>query len=199
MTPVLIVFATKYGQTAKIANRIAEVLWQDGVPSVLLTAGEVPATIDVTGYGGVIVGAPVLAGSHPKAARRFVASHRATLDHVPTAFFSVSMSAAGKELAQQVDAQRKITEFVEETRWRPTRTASFAGAIAYTKYGPLTKWFMKRIAKKEGASTDTSRDHEFTDWARVDRFAHEFGALVRAVHEPAPPLPAEPHEPAFIG
>ena len=29
---------------------------------------------------------------------------------------------------------------------------------------------MKRIARKAGAPTDTSRDFEFTDWAALDRF-----------------------------
>jgi len=198
MSPVLIVHSSKYGQTTKIANRIAEVLWREGVPSMLLTADEVPATIDITGYAGAIVGAPVHIQKHPKSVRKFVLSHRASLDHLPTAFYSVSMSAAGKDLSQQVAAQQLISEFLMDTRWRPTRTASFAGAIAYTKYGPLTKWVMRRIAKHEGASTDTSRDHEFTDWAAVDRFAADFALLVRPAGGPAPVRQHE-HEPALAG
>jgi menaquinone-dependent protoporphyrinogen IX oxidase len=38
---------------------------------------------------------------------------------------------------------------------------------------------MKRIARKEGAPTDTSRDYEFTDWTRVDALAHDFGAMAK--------------------
>jgi menaquinone-dependent protoporphyrinogen oxidase len=33
---------------------------------------------------------------------------------------------------------------------------------------------MRRISRKEGGDTDTSRDYEYTDWAAVDRFAAEF-------------------------
>ena len=33
---------------------------------------------------------------------------------------------------------------------------------------------MKRIARKEGAPTDTSRDYELTDWTEVERLAREF-------------------------
>jgi menaquinone-dependent protoporphyrinogen oxidase len=33
---------------------------------------------------------------------------------------------------------------------------------------------MKQISKKEGGSTDTSRDHEYTDWKSVERFAENF-------------------------
>jgi menaquinone-dependent protoporphyrinogen oxidase len=33
---------------------------------------------------------------------------------------------------------------------------------------------MKRIAKREGGSTDTSHDHEYTDWDAVARFTNRF-------------------------
>jgi len=34
------------------------------------------------------------------------------------------------------------------------------------------------ISKRKGGPTDTSRDHEFTDWTAVDRFAHQFAAAL---------------------
>jgi len=37
---------------------------------------------------------------------------------------------------------------------------------------------MKHIASKEGGATDTSRDHEYTNWAEVDQFAVEFAREV---------------------
>ena len=33
---------------------------------------------------------------------------------------------------------------------------------------------MKRIAATEGASTDTTRDHEYTDWGALDAMAARF-------------------------
>jgi menaquinone-dependent protoporphyrinogen IX oxidase len=36
---------------------------------------------------------------------------------------------------------------------------------------------MKRIALAAGHSTDTSRDHAYTDWSRVDAFADRVLAL----------------------
>jgi menaquinone-dependent protoporphyrinogen oxidase len=39
---------------------------------------------------------------------------------------------------------------------------------------------MKRIAKHAGGSTDTSRDHEYTDWVALEQFvaalAEEFSS-----------------------
>lgn len=39
-----------------------------------------------------------------------------------------------------------------------------AGALAYSKYSRPIKCVMQKIAKKTGEDTDTSRDHEYTDW-----------------------------------
>jgi menaquinone-dependent protoporphyrinogen IX oxidase len=39
---------------------------------------------------------------------------------------------------------------------------------------------MKRIARKAGAPTDTSRDYELTDWPRLDRFIDEVLQTVAA-------------------
>jgi hypothetical protein len=66
-----------------------------------------------------------------------------------------------------------------------------AGALLYSKYNPLVRFVMKRIAKEAGAATDTSRDYEYTDWVGLDRFvvelAEAFAAarLDCAAHTPA--------------
>jgi menaquinone-dependent protoporphyrinogen IX oxidase len=33
---------------------------------------------------------------------------------------------------------------------------------------------MRQIAKATGADTDTSRDHEYTDWVGLDQFVEQF-------------------------
>jgi menaquinone-dependent protoporphyrinogen oxidase len=48
-----------------------------------------------------------------------------------------------------------------------------AGTLAYSRYNFIIRFVMKRIARKNGAPTDTSRDYELTDWAALDRFVGE--------------------------
>jgi menaquinone-dependent protoporphyrinogen oxidase len=174
MQEVLIVHGSKYGQTAKIAERIAATLRTTGLGATVMHATAVPPDIDLKRFAGIIVGAPVLVQRHPKSVRQFVTRHLDILDRRTTAFFSVSGSAAGKELSEQADAFRMLSMFLELCRWQPTRTASFAGAFSYTRYGFFLKWVMKRIARQVGQSTDTTRDHEFTDWRAVENFSKEF-------------------------
>jgi menaquinone-dependent protoporphyrinogen oxidase len=94
-------------------------------------------------------------------------------------FFSVSLSAAS-EHDEEVQAARRIAEALPAAHgWRPAAIASIAGCLAYTKYGFFKRWIMKRIARKEGAPTDASRDYELTNWATVDAIARELATRVK--------------------
>ena len=65
-----------------------------------------------------------------------------------------------------------------------------AGALPYTRYGVVTRFVMKLIARAGGMSTDTSRDHDFTNWALLDRFVGRVASRVRAparTHPESPP------------
>ena len=51
-----------------------------------------------------------------------------------------------------------------------------AGALLYRQYRPAIRLLMRIISMMAGGSTDTSRDHEYTDWKAVSRFADEIAA-----------------------
>ena len=110
-------------------------------------------------------------------------AHANWLNERPSAFFSVSLSA-GSANAHEVAAARDLAQaFVAGTGWHPRQIACFAGRLAYTQYGFLKRHLMRWIATKEGASTDTARDHEFTDWGAVVRFSEQIAADIRGRNE----------------
>lgn len=167
---ILIVYGTSYGQTAKIAERMRQRLAGRGHTVTLIRGDALPQGFALEPYDVVIVGASLIFGRHQKYIQRFVREHAAELNAMPSAFFSVSASAAGPEPEAKADARRKLEEFLTACGWQPLRTETIAGAIAYTKYGLFTRWMMRRISRSHHGATDTSRDHEYTDWAQVDRF-----------------------------
>lgn len=185
---ILVVYGSSYGQTAKIAARVRDRLEEKGCEVVLTRGDKPPHHIPVVGYDAVLVGASLIAGGYQRYIRRFVKAHVETLNCTPSAFFAVCASEGGTDEAAKADARRIQGDFLRKAGWRPTLVRSFAGAIAYTKYNPFVRWIMKRISAKEGGSTDTSRDHEYTDWTRVVEFADDVAALARGA-EPtrAPP------------
>ena len=179
---VPVFYATTEGQTRKIALYLADRFRRNGFDSSAIDIESRDISdIDWAHVRGVVVGASIHVGKHQKSAMEFVRAHRDQLNERPSAFFSVSLSA-GSARAQEVAAAARIArEFIEASRWYADHVISVAGCLAYTKYGLIKRWMLRQIAKKEGASTDTSCDHEYTDWKQVDALADRLIHAMRAV------------------
>jgi menaquinone-dependent protoporphyrinogen oxidase len=179
MARILVVYGTTYGQTERITRRIVERLTSGGHAVSMYKGDSLPKHLRLDDYDEVVIAASIIRGRHQRYIRAFARRHHEQLNRMRSAFVSVSGSAQGS----REQARRYIDEFVQQTGWNPRFPASFAGCMAYTQYGPLLRWITKFMSKRRGGPTDTSRDHEFTDWKAVDRFAER---LAKAV----PPSPA---------
>jgi len=172
MTRFLLVYGTREGQTARIADLIAQDLRAAGdtVDARNLRHGTAPTP---AGYDAVIVGASVHAHGYEREVRRWVRANRAALDEMPNAFFSVSLSAANTDAESVAEMDDVIDRFVRETGWRPHVQHRFAGALVYSQYNWLVKRVMRRIVRKEsnGGYQDMTRDYDLTDYDDVHVFA----------------------------
>lgn len=174
MKKILIVYESKTGQTRKIAECIKEELQKDGCTVDALDT-HTDSPVDVESYNGVIVGGPVYASHYPRALKSWVKKNADKLSKVPGAFFSVCLGILERDNPKvQADEKRIVEKLLTSSGWNPRMTKIFPGILAYTKYGWFKKFFMKKIAGKAGGSTDTSKDHEYTDWTEVRQFAHQF-------------------------
>lgn len=182
---ILVAYGTRYGQTAKIALRIAETLTAEGALVTLVPADDLPIDFSPHDYDGIVLGASIIGGRHQRSVRRLASAHRDALNEMPSAMFSVSGSAASEDEEGKAAARTMLLEFLHEAQWRPRVVELVAGAMAFTKYSFLLRWWMRRISAKAGGPTDTSRDHELTDWAQVERFALSFLAVVPQPEEAA--------------
>jgi menaquinone-dependent protoporphyrinogen oxidase len=174
MSRVLVVYGSTYGQTDRVAHRIAAVLSSAGHVVDIHKADQLPDALWLATYDGFVVAASVLMGHHLEYVRDFVRRNATLLNEAPSAFVSVC-GAAGSDPLQ---AQAYIDALLHETGWRPTVTHSFAGAVAYTRYGWWFRWYLKMISRRKGLPTDTSRDWDLTEWDAVDRFAEELAVTL---------------------
>lgn len=180
MARVLICYGTSEGQTATIAERMGDVVDGEGHEVTLVHLNHLPDDLDPGTYDGLVVGASIHAGSHQKYVTRFVRNHAETLNRRPSAFFSVSLTAAHDDPGEREPAAELLEEFLDETGWNPDGTLAVAGALRYSEYGLLKRFVMRRIAGRASGDTDASRDYEYTDWEDVEAFAREFTTLLRA-------------------
>jgi menaquinone-dependent protoporphyrinogen oxidase len=173
MPRILLLYATIEGQSARIAERIARTLRDRGNSVEVLPADTARSDLDPAAYDGVMIGASIHYGHHPAYLRTLIRRHRGVLAARPSAFFSVSLSAGGPRPKPKA-ARRYLDKFLRQTGWQPQLTASFAGAVKYSLYGPIKRRVMIVFVGLGGGDTDTTRDYEYTDWDAVERFAGAF-------------------------
>jgi menaquinone-dependent protoporphyrinogen oxidase len=181
---ILVLSASTHGHTAKIAHRIATVLREQGMDVDERRADDAASVPGAPArFDAVVVGASVHAGRHQRAVVDWIAEHRASLSARPSAFFSVSLTAADDTDEARATTRRLIDDVLDATGWVPTSRASFAGALQFREYGLPTRVIMRlmarRIEHQTGTTIDVHQDTDYTDWDAVDRFALAFAADVR--------------------
>ena len=180
---ILIVYGSKEGQTAKIVERIAQLMRNRGQQVTTYSARENDSGFSTDAYDAAIVGGSIHMGNYPSYLRSFVITQRDWLNSVPSALFTVCMAIHSQNSVERAEAKNFGQRFAAETHWHPRLIDTFAGAVKYTQYNFITRFIMKTISKREGGSTDTSHDHEYTDWDAVARFTNQFLEKI-AVTEP---------------
>ncbi len=131
----------------------------------------------------MIAGGSVRLGWHQRELVRFCRERRDELVRLPSAFYSVSVSARRRFGAGQREVAKALSRFIVQTSWTPRELWPIPGALNYTRYTLPIKAMLVLISLMAGGDTDASRDHEYTDWAAVEtlgiRFARAHAPISR--------------------
>ncbi|HEV2290593.1 MAG TPA: flavodoxin domain-containing protein [Gemmatimonadales bacterium] len=184
MQRFLVVYGTTDGHTAKVAAAVADRLRGSGAEVDVFNTGSTDPSPGP--YDGVILAASIHAHRYQRSVERWVRRWAAVLAGHRTLFLSVCLATLQQDPAVQHDLAQIVERFAARTAWRPGRVQQVAGALPYTRYGWLKRMMMVRISRSTGGATDTSRDHEYTDWAALGAAVDEF----RAACAPAEPVHA---------
>lgn len=176
---ILVIHASRDGQTARIADRMGTVLRGRGHEVRVLEHRSSEVAAELARADAVVIGGGVRYGRHLASLDALVRRHFAAIVMRPNAFFSVSLSAGAPGARPEAQA-RLVEAFLDRVAWKPDRVASFAGALLYTRYNPFIRLMMRFIVGQAGGDTDTSRDYEYTDWPAVEGFALECATSVTA-------------------
>ncbi len=170
---IAVIFASVEGHTRKIAETIAARLTDQGIDVELMDLRQ-PGLPGFEGYDGAILAAPIHIGKYPGPFEAFVKAWKSELMSIPTAFVSVSLSIASDASSEKEESARYPDGLEKRTGWKADRVHHAAGALKYTEYDFFKRYMMRRISRMEGDPTDTSTDHEFTDWDALTGFVSGF-------------------------
>ena len=193
MPGLAVLFGTRHGHARAVAERVARVLREQGADAALVDLARQEPALDA--MDGVIVVASAHTGHYEREVVRFVRRRREALAAIPNAFLGISLSQAGVQRQDAsaaehakfaTDVDKLFAQFVADTGWQPRVRHDVAGALLYTQYGWPVRLILRRIARLSGGSTDTSRDHDYTDWTDLDRFAVRFAQEVNGLRSVPP-------------
>jgi menaquinone-dependent protoporphyrinogen oxidase len=187
--PVLVLYATREGQSKRVAQRISGALDARGVPSGVEDLDAHPHRVDPNQFTAVVLVGSVHFGRHAPSLRSYILANRTALDAVPTTLVSISMSEAiahyteatrEQRVAARARAHEVVDAFCAETRFRPAHIQLLGGGLPYTKLGFVTRHLVRLAAARQGGPTDTSRDHDLTAWSVIDSIADQVARAVGA-------------------
>ena len=175
----MIVYATGEGQTRKVAHFIGNSIEHCGIKVDYLDANEPHSkSFPCDNYRGIILGSSLRYRRYAASLGEFIRQHKGELERVPSAFYSVSL---GDVKGWRFGVTWCIDHFLHRNAWQPRVIGRFGGALRYTKYE--NKWMKTGMlfgAAIMGHPTDTSRDHELTDWNEVVKFTDNFVTIIFA-------------------
>ena len=170
----LIFYGTAEGHTFKIAESISEKFQAAGYEVSIQDASKSVSHIDLSDLDAFLATAPVHQQRHPDAVIDFIKVHSASLNALPSALISVSLSAAFEN--GRPDAQAYVDRLLDRTGWRPTAIHLAAGALRYEKYDYFQEQIIRHIVLKDRAPEQIEGDHDFTDWDALALFIDDFEA-----------------------
>lgn len=165
--PVLVAYATKYGATAEIAERIGQVLREAGFRADVLPVDRVG---DLTPYQAVVLGSAVYMGQWRKEAVKFLEINEKKLAEQPVWLFSSGPTGEG-DAVQLVkgwrfpEAQQPIAD-----RIRPRDIALFHGALDTKKLSLAEKLLVRGIKAPVG---------DFRDWEAITSWAEAIANVLK--------------------
>ena len=165
---ILILYSSRFGQTLKISQALKH-QWQDAGAQVTLANLEQTAGTDLAQFDKIVIGASIRYGHFAKCLDAFTAAQTQQLNHIPSAFFSVSI-LANKAHKSPPETHTYTRKFFEQSAWQPKLVGIFAGELAYHKYHLVDRYLMKLVMKINKGETNTQAHIEFTDWHKVQQF-----------------------------
>jgi len=180
--PILLVYASHFGQAQHISLVVAEQLRQHGLRTHCMA---LPANQTVTAIPGhwraVLWIASVRYGRFAKSLSPMIQAQQKAAPHTPWGFASVSLTARkpDKRSPQSHRNTQQLLTPLQAAGLLPQWAAVFPGALRYPRYAWLDKQMIRLIMHITGGVTDTRCDIEYTDWDAVRAWADQIAASLQ--------------------
>jgi menaquinone-dependent protoporphyrinogen oxidase len=135
---ILVTYGSKSGSTGEVAEAIGKALREGGAT---VDVRPVKDMAEITPYGVVIVGSPILYGKWHSQALKFLKSHHETLSQIPVAYFITCMELTKVSEEKSPD----MAVYLDPSLGRPPQVV---GKLSLFEKGHLLSAFLDPVLKK---------------------------------------------------
>ena len=173
MKRILLTYSSTDGQTKLICEKIKSVLETSFIVDFHSIQNlKEDLKILNKNFVYIIIGASIRYGKHSNDVYDFIRNNIDFLESIDNAFFSVNVVARKPE-KNTPETNPYIKKFLTLSNWTPKKLAVFAGKVDYPRYRLIDKYMIRLIMWITDGPTNISKTYEFTDWDKVEEFAHE--------------------------
>jgi menaquinone-dependent protoporphyrinogen oxidase len=164
---VLVTYATKYGATAEIAEKIGQVLSQAGLRTDVLPTDRVS---ELSPYKAVVLGSAVYIGRWRKDAAKFLKANDKVLAEQLVWLFSSGPTGEGNpvELTEGWHFPKALQPIADHIQ--PRDITVFHGAINMKKLNFIEKWMINKVKAPLG---------DFRDWDAITSWATSIADVLK--------------------
>lgn len=182
----LVFYSTTEGHTHKVADFAADRLKARGDSVTVVDAAQTPWDLRPDDFDAAILAASIHDGFYQTTMVDFARKHHERLNRMPSAFLSVSLSAAGRDPDDLSNAAICADMFRKDTGWTGGETHHIAGSFRFSEYDFFKRWVMKIIAWERSLPVAGVQELELTDWDALAKIVDAFRAKA-AAQQPAAP------------
>ncbi len=177
----LLVYGTRYGTAAEIAEEIGKVIKNEGIEVDLVDSRGIK-NYDISSYDMVIVGSGIKIGKWTKGSLKFLENNKSALSDKKVALF-VTCGAANMEETMAEGQEKYLDEVaLKYLSNKPAATGLFGSvydpnASHGLMYKLATKFIVKKGLDKQGI--DTSKRLDYRNWDEIRAWALNLANMLK--------------------
>jgi menaquinone-dependent protoporphyrinogen oxidase len=166
-TKVLVTYASKYGATREIAEKISQTLSNNGLQVDTLPINQVTNLMQ---YNAVVLGSAIYMGLWRKKATAFLKANEKILAEKPVWLFS--SGPAGEDSVEKILKDWQYPKNLQPIidRIKPCNITVFHGLVDIEKMNFIEKWMVKKVKSPVG---------DYRDWNAIDSWALGIASVLK--------------------
>jgi len=176
----LVVYGSRYGTAAEIAEEIARVIREEGIKVDLVDAKSIKDG-DVSPYDLVVVGSGIKMGKWTKQPLKFIKKNKESLASRKVAIF-VSCGSANEEKTRPEGQKKYLDEVAQKNLMNPPVATGLFGSVydPEAKHGFMYNFYMRFVKQEmEEKGIDPTKRHDYRDWDEIRSWARGLADLLK--------------------